>query len=257
MDIEHFTLEVDHGVAVVTLDRPPVNAQDRRTREELIWIIDSLSDRDDVRAVILTGAGKVFSAGADLGERAKLADVPGEYLRHNRIVRESFFVLTDCAKPVIAAINGPAIGAGFALAASCDILVCSDNAYIQMPEVDLAMAGGAKFLTRHLPRSASRLLFFTGRRMYAPDMYRHGLVEQVVPRDDLLPTALGLAGEIARKSPLAVAKNKAAFNVVEGLTDREGYRYEQGLTRELSTSADALEARTAFLEKREPRFTGR
>jgi enoyl-CoA hydratase len=257
MELEQFRVEVDETVAVVTFDRPPVNAQNRRTREELIWIFDSISGRDDIRAAVLIGAGDIFSAGADIKERAGLVADPGDYIRHNRITRESFFVMTDCAKPVIAAINGPAIGAGYAIAASCDILICSENAYIQMPELDRGLAGGAKFLTQHLPRSASRRLFFTGRRLHAADMYRLGVVEEVVPRDRLLPAALEIAGEIATKSPLAMAKAKASFNAVEEMPHRDGYRFEQSVTYELSKSDDALEARSAFLEKREPRYVGR
>jgi enoyl-CoA hydratase len=107
---ESFRVEVVDFVATVTLDRPPVNAQNRAFREELITIFDSLSDRPDVRAVVLTGAGKTFSAGADLKERPALSGEIGAYPRHNRIVRESFNAVMECEKPVVAAINGAAIG---------------------------------------------------------------------------------------------------------------------------------------------------
>jgi len=119
---ECFKVEVADFVATVTLARPPVNAQNRRFREEIIAIFDTLSDRKDIRAVVLTGDGKTFSAGADLKERPSLEEA-GSYPRHNRVVRGSFDAVMECEKPVIAAINGAAIGAGCVLALCCDILI--------------------------------------------------------------------------------------------------------------------------------------
>ena len=114
-------MDVADFVATVRLARPPVNAQNRRFREEIITIFDALSDRPDVRAIVLTGEGKTFSAGADLKERPGLSQEIGAYPRHNRIVRESFNAVMECEKPVVAAINGAAIGAGCVLALCCDI----------------------------------------------------------------------------------------------------------------------------------------
>src|SRR6476659_3579518 len=122
-DLEQFTLEVSDGIATVVFDRPPVNAQNRQSREEFIQLFDALSDRDDVRVVILTGVGDMFSAGADIKERVDLVHEPGDYTKHNRTVREFFYAARDCTRPVIAAVNGPALGAGFALAMSCDIVL--------------------------------------------------------------------------------------------------------------------------------------
>lgn len=259
MDAEHVVVDVDSDahIAVVTLDRPPVNAQDRSLRQDLIRTFDALGDRDDVRAVILTGSGETFSAGADLHERDALEEGPGTYLAHNRVTREAFFAVRECTRPVIAAINGPAIGAGYALAACADILVASDRAWVQMPELDRGLAGGAKFLDLHFSRSRSRLLFFTGRRVDAAELYRLGVVDELTTPDNLLPTARGIAREIAAKSPLAIAKAKAAFNTVEELPLRDGYIYEQSVTLELSKSEDAREARHAYLEKRQPNYIGR
>lgn len=257
MDLETLTFEVEDGIAVVTFNRPPVNAQNKKLREEIVWVFDSISGRDDIRVAILTGSGSVFSAGADIKERASLVNEPGDYIRHNRITRESFFVMTDCAKPVIAAINGAAIGAGYAVAASCDILIASENAWVQMPELDRGLAGGAKFLAQHFSRSMSRLLFFTGRKIDANELYRLGVIDMLTSAEDLMPEAMKIAREIAAKSPLAIAKAKASFNTAESMPHRDGYRYEQTVTYELSKSEDALEARTAFLEKREPHYTGK
>lgn len=255
MEYECFRVECDpDGVATVTFDRPPVNAQNRRSREEVTAIFDELSDTDEVRAVILTGAGHVFSAGADIKERRGIQAERGDYLRHNRLTREAFFAISACAKPVIAAINGPAIGAGFAFAACSDILICADDAYIQMPELDRGLAGGIKFLEEHFPRTFVRYLFLTGEKIHAPELLRLGVVCDVTPRGELLDRAREIARMIAAKSPVAVAKAKAAFGAVKDMSLVDGYRYEQGITIELSRTADAREAQSAFVEGRSAAF---
>ena len=105
MNLETVRLEVADYIATVTMDRPPVNAQNQKAREELIRVFDAISDRDDVRVAILTAAGKVFSAGADVKERVGLAKEPGDYIRNNRLVREYFYAISDCTKPVICAVE--------------------------------------------------------------------------------------------------------------------------------------------------------
>jgi len=256
MKIEYFEVDVRDGIATVTFERPPVNAQNRQSREELTWIFDSLSDRPDVRVVVFTARGKVFSAGADIKERVGMVKEPGDYLRHNRLTRESFYAITDCSKPVIAAVNGAALGAGFGWMLSCDILLAADDAYFSMPEIDVGLAGGAKILRRHFSQSKASTLFFTGRRISAGDLYRLGVLEACVPRSQLLETAHVLASEIASKSPLAIRQAKYSFNTVEEMPYREAYRWEQGITAGLSRTHDAREAQMAFVEKRKPVFTG-
>jgi enoyl-CoA hydratase len=257
MDLKHFKLELHDGIATVMFDRPPVNAQNRETREEFIRLFDALSDREDVRVVILTGTGNMFSAGADIKERVDLVQEPGDYIRNNRLVREFFYAASDCAKPVIAAVNGPALGAGFALALACDIMLASDNAYVAMPEVNVGLAGGARALMKHFSPSRVRAMYLTGARVTAAELYRLGVVEACVPRDKLMQAALDIAREIAAKSPLAIRHLKRTLNAIEEMPGRDGYRYEQTVTVELSHSEDAREAQRAFLEKRKPVFKGR
>src|SRR5262245_2466275 len=257
MDLKHFKLDVADGIATVVFDRPPVNAQNQDTREEFIRLFDALSDRDDVRVVVLTGTGDMFSAGADIKERIGIAREPGDYIRNNRLVREFFYAATDCAKPVIAAINGPALGAGFALALACDIMLASDNAYVAMPEVNVGLAGGARALMKHFSPSRVRAMYLTGARVAAAELYRLGVIEACVPRDKLMEHAMDIAREIAAKSPLGIRHLKHALNGVEEMPARDGYRYEQTVTVELSHSEDTREAQRAFIEKRKPVFKGR
>jgi len=257
MTFELYRLDVTDFVATVTVDRPPVNAQNRQSREEAIRLFDQLSDRDDVRCIILTASGKVFSAGADVKERVGLVQEPGDYLRHNRLTREFFYAVSDCSKPVIAAVQGPAFGAGFALMLACDIMLASEDAYFVMPELDVGLAGGAGFLMQHFSRSIARMMYFTGRRIPAAELYRLGVISACVPRDRLMDEARKMAAEIAAKSPVAVAQVKRAFNVVEEMPTRDAYRYEQTITVDLSKTEDTKEAQRAFVEKRKPVFRGK
>lgn len=257
MKLEHLKVDIDDGVATVTMNRPPVNALGRAMRLEMIDVFDTLNDRADVRCVILTAAGRTFCAGADIKERAALADEPGDHGRLNRIVREVFYSVMECSKPVIAAVNGPAIGAGFALTLCCDILVAAQEATFAMPEVDVGMAGGVKFLQRHFSPSKSRWLLLSGERLPAQELYRLGVIEAAIPLAELMPTARRMARTLADKSPVAVKAIKDSFNAVESMSLRDGYRLEQNKTVDLNRSDDAKEAKRAFIEKRKPRFTGR
>jgi enoyl-CoA hydratase len=257
MKLAHFRLDVSEGIATVVFDRPPVNAQNRETREEFIRLFDTLGDRDDVRVIVLTGMGDMFSAGADIKERVDMVHEPGDYTRHNRTVREFFYAARDCTRPVIAAVNGPALGAGFALAFSCDIVIASENAVFALPEINVGLAGGAGFLMEHLGRSKARAMYFTGRRVPAAEMHRLGAIEACVPRAGLMEAALDLARDIAGKSPLAVRQIKRTLNTIEEMPVRDAYRYEQSVTVELSHTEDAKEAQRAFVEKRKPVFKGR
>ena len=257
MELETVRLEVTDTIAIVTIDRPPVNAQNQKAREELIRVFDAISDRDDVRVAILTAAGKVFSAGADVKERVGLVQEPGDYIRNNRLVREYFYAVSDCAKPVICAVNGPAFGAGFALMLACDIMLASDDAYFVIPELDVGLAGGARFLMDHFAKSMARYIYFTGRRIPAAELYRLGVITASVPREKLMDEAMQIAREIAAKSPVAVREVKRAFNVIEEMPARDGYRFEQTVTVALSHTEDAREAQRAFVEKRKPVFKGK
>lgn len=256
MKLEHLKLDIADGVATVTLDRPPVNALSRAMRVEVIDVFDTLHDRADVRCVVLTANGRVFCAGADIKERAALKDEPGDHGRLNRIVRELFYSVMECSKPVVAAVNGPAIGAGFALTLCCDILVASQEAVFAMPEIDVGMAGGVKFLQRHFSPSKSRWLMLSGERLPAAELCRLGVIEACVPAAELAATAGKMAATIAAKSPVAVKAIKDSFNMVESMSLRDGYRLEQNKTVDLNRTSDAQEAKRAFIEKRKPKITG-
>ena len=257
METEIIKCEVADHIALVTMDRPPVNAVNAQFHEELMRVFDALSDREDVRAAILTGAGKIFCAGADIKARLEREPQPGDFWQHSRRAREAFHSILECRVPVIAAINGPALGAGLGLVASCDLLVASENAVIGLPEINVGLLGGGRHAMRLFPHSKARRMMFTGQRLSGADLYRLGAVEECVPADQLMGAARALAAEIAAKSPVAIRLAKHAMNTIEFMSLRDGYRFEQNMTGELSKSEDSREAMRAFVEKRPPVFKGR
>jgi enoyl-CoA hydratase len=256
MSADIVTLEVSDYVALVTLNRPPVNALNRAMRERIVSVFDEISERSDVRVVILTGAGKVFCSGADLKDRPDATQL-GAFHSHNRITRETGNCIRECSKPVIAAINGVALGAGVGLMASCDIFYASEEAVFGMPEINVGLAGGAAMLNTLFGRSLMRRMFFTGYRVPAAELYRLGIIEACTTSENLIPEAMKIAREIAGKSPIALEYAKQAANMVELMPPRDAYRFEQNITMALSKTDDAKEARQAFLEKRTPVFKGR
>jgi enoyl-CoA hydratase len=251
-DFECFKLAIADHIALVRMDRPKVNAQNNRFRAEIVDLFDELGDRRDVRAIVLTGNGRVFSAGADLSERP--SQEPGAYPAHNRRVRASFDCLLECPKPIIAAVDGAAIGAGCVTALCCDIVVMSEAGFLQMTEVRVGLAGGVAHVRRHFGESDARLMIYTGRKITGPEALRMRVASACVPGEQLIDTAMGIAREIAANSPSALIAAKKSFQVTEGASIHDGYRFEQGQTRALSTSADTAEAMRAFAEKRPPVF---
>ncbi len=241
-------------IAVVTLDRPPVNALSRALRQEFVDTFDTLQDRDDVRAIVLTATGKIFCAGADVKEKQALGAAPGDHGRANRLTRDGFFSVLESQKPVIAAVNGAALGAGFVLAACCDMIFAADTAVFAMPEIDVGLGGGASVLQRILPPAKVRRMMLTGERVPAAELHRLGAVEACLPADEVLPAAIAVATAIAAKSPAAVRTIRELFGTVAELSLRDGFRLEQSYTTALSRTADAQEARRAFIEKRSPVF---
>lgn len=255
--MQHLKIDIHQHIAVITLDRPPVNATSIALRTEITQAFDAMEDLDEVRVVVLTGAGPTFCAGADIKERTQLTGAPGEYNALNRLTREMFYSILECPKPVIAAVNGTALGAGMALALCCDIILASEDAIFGMPEIDVGLAGGVKYLQRHLPPSKVRRMLLTGKRFPASEFYRLGVLEECVPADRLMGAAMEIAQEVASKSPVAVRMLKNSFGMVENLSLRDGYRIEQNQTKAMSKTEDALEAQRAFVEKRKPVFVGR
>jgi enoyl-CoA hydratase len=255
-------LDVVDNVATVTLDRPPVNAVDTGTFAEIIDVFSGFADDRDVRVAIFTAAGdRAFMAGVDLQSvdpRERRAETPASLVTDPaRMARDAMWAITDCAVPVIGAINGPALGAGLAFAACCDILIAADNARFGTTEINVGLLGASAHLSLLVGRHKAREMFFTGEQVTAAELHRLGAVRSVVPLAELASAARDLALALATKSPIALRLAKESMNRVEHLPLKEAYRTEQDYTARLLGFEDAAEARNAFMEKRAPEWKWR
>lgn len=242
--------EIADKVAVVTLDNPPVNAYSKEFAEELIEVFDELNDTPEVRCIVVTGRGKVFSAGADIKNRQAIGDIKGETYRHLRRTREVSNCIMECNKAVITAVNGAALGAGLGPVIAADIVLASENAVFGLPEIDIGLMGGARHAMSFFPKTLARRMILTGYRVPAAELYRRGIIEACVPQEKLMEEAMAMARTIASKSPKALSLAKRAINTVEHMPLRDGYRFEQNLTVEMTRHEDSKEAMRAFIEKR-------
>jgi enoyl-CoA hydratase len=257
MPAEFIRVEVADHIATVTIDRPPVNAMNRQLYREIAETFHAFDADREVRVAVLASASeRAFLAGADLRERFGDGAEPVD-LDRGRLARDCFWSIYDCAVPVIAAVNGPALGAGLAVVACCDLIVASERAVLGLPEINVGLLGGGSQLLRMVGPYRMRQAFYTGERLPAEELYRLGAVARVVPADALLAEARALAAEIARKSPIAVRLAKEALNRAEYLPLKEAYRTEQDYTARLRTFEDSAEGARAFLEGREPQFKWR
>jgi enoyl-CoA hydratase len=244
-------------IATVTLERPPVNAVDTDTFREIRDAFTAFNDDRDVRAVVFTAAGtRAFMGGADLKtiNKRPVSENATEIIDPPRMARDAMWAITDCAVPVIGAINGPALGAGLAFAACCDVLFAADHATFGTTEINVGLLGASAHLMLLVGRHKAREMYFSGERVPASELYRLGAVRAVVPADELLDTAYEFARELAAKSPIAMRLAKEAMNRTEFLPLKEAYRTEQDYTARLLKFDDAKEANRAFLEKRDPNW---
>ena len=257
---ENIKIDRDDDVAVLTIDRPKVlNALNDATIAELSRGFDELGSDDRIRVIILTGGGdKAFVAGADIAELA-VCDVQGGMAKSRRGL-DLLYKIEHLSKPVIAAINGFALGGGCEIAMACDIRIASDAAQMGQPEVVLGIIpgyGGTQRLPRLVGAGMAKKLLYTGDRIKAAEALRIGLVEEVVPAAELLSHCMQLAKTIALRGPLAVATVKKAVHYGLNVDLDSGCEYEITHFGAICASADQKEGCAAFLEKRKPKFTGK
>jgi len=253
-------LEERHGrVAVLTVNRPDkLNALSQQVRDEMVARLAALEHDDDVGVVVITGAGeKSFVAGADISEFDGRTPLDQRHaMRSPRI----FDVMSGFPKPVIAMINGFCLGGGCEMAASCDLRVASDKARFGQPEIKLGLipgGGGTQRLPRLIGHGQTMRLVLTGEMIGADEALRIGLVETVVPHEELRATTLELAARIAAMSPLTLRIAKEAVNASRELPLEAGLRYERDLFCLCFSSEDMAEGVRAFLDKRPADWKGR
>lgn len=251
--------KIEEGVALVTLNHPPVNALTPELLTELNVTFDSLAKDEAVKAVVLTGAGRFFVAGADIRVLASIpSSVEGqEMARHGQAILSK---IENCEKPVIAAINGSCLGGGLELAMCCHIRLAAEGARLGQPEINLGIMpgfGGTQRLPRLIGQSKALELILTGEPLSAREAMNLGLVSQMTPVDDLLRQAQGLARTMAVKSQVALRASLRAIRQGSELNLSDGLDLEARLFGTLCDTEDRKEGTAAFLEKRQPRFKNR
>ncbi len=266
MRYETLLYEVSDGVATVTLNRPEVlNAFSTPMQRELAAVILRLADDDAVRAVVLTGAGRAFCAGGDIGEmeRAEGAADPTPLASRNKLQRMLTSVLMPLVrleKPVIAAVNGVAVGAGMNLALAADITLVAEHARFSQAFVKVGLVpdtGGLYLLTRLIGLNRAKELCFTGRMLDAREALHMGLVNQVAPTAELMPRAQALARELASGATAAIGLTKSLLNIAPTATLEEMAEFESYALAVVLATDDHREGIRAFREKRAPVFRGR
>lgn len=255
--IGSFELDVDDdGVALVTFSRPPVNAVSLSVYEDIGRLVAAIKADTGIRVVVLTApeGAKAWCGGADLRDFVGMDKAKRE--ERYRFINEQVPGFYRLDRPVIAAINGAAIGIGMILAGLCDMRVAAEDACFACPEIDYGLVGGGAGLLSwlKLPEAKVREILFTGRKFTARELEPTGFFNYVTPRDEVLPKAIELARQIASKSLPSIRARKIASVGLEGRTWMEAYLDAQALSAQLVAGKDSGEGVHAFLEHRKPRF---
>ena len=235
----------DDGIRVVTMDHPPVNALTVEGWFEVAAALDEAGADPATKVVVLRAEGKGWNAGVDIKEMQHTTGFDA-LLGANKGCFAAFKAVYECSVPVIAAVHGFCVGGGVGLAGNADIVVASEDAYFGVPEVKQGALGAATHMARLVPQQMMRALYFTASTIPATDLHRFGTVYRVVPREDLLHTAVEVAAEIAAKDTRVIRAAKEALNGIEPVDVNKSYRFEQGFTFELNLSGVSDELRDDF-----------
>lgn len=256
--MEFLRLEINNGIAVATIQRPPANALSRKLILEVGELLDLVENDDSVRVVVLHGEGRFFSAGADIKEFTEVTSGE-EFSKLAASGQEVFEMVESFSKPVIAAIHGAALGGGLELAMSCHIRYVSKNAKLGLPELQLGLIpgfAGTQRLPRYVGVARAAEMLLTSEPISGEEAVQYGLANKAFAEEDLLDRTMELASKIAAKSPIAM---KAALQMLQYSkhdTYFEGVKAEAESFGTVFVSEDAKEGIAAFLEKRQPVFKG-
>ena len=247
------TSSPDKGVALVTVDFPPVNALPVRGWHELADAVRAAGRDPENRCVVLAAEGRGFNAGVDIKEmqREHGSGRHSALIGANHGCADAFAAVYECEVPVVAAVQGFCLGGGIGLVGNADAIVAAEDATFGLPELDRGALGAATHLARLVPQHLMRALYYTSRTATAAELHAHGSVWKVVPRTELLDAAVELAAEIARKDGYLLRLAKAALNGIDPVDVRRSYRFEQGFTFEANLSGVADRVRETFGKERE------
>ncbi|MBR5292568.1 MAG: enoyl-CoA hydratase/isomerase family protein [Clostridia bacterium] len=259
MELKNVLYEKKEQIAYVTINRPEtLNALNCDVLNELIYLMKNVNADAEVRVVILTGAGRSFVAGADISQMRGLTTEEGRDM--TRLGQECMALIEKTSKPVIAAVNGFALGGGCELAMSCDFIIASEKAKFSQPEVNLGIIpgfGGTQRLPRLVGKNMAKYMIMTGEMLNAQQAYEAGIVQKVVPAEELLDAATAVANTILSKAPIAIRMAKLAVNNGFNMDLTSAIEYEAEAYTVSFASEDRGEGMSAFVEKRQADFKGK
>lgn len=250
---------IEDRVAVLTINKPPANALSSALIQELSSIFDELKHDENVRAVVLKGEGRFFSAGADIKEFTTIntADDFSQLAENGQVIFEK---IEQFSKPVIASIHGAALGGGLELAMACHIRYVAENAKLGLPELQLGLVpgfAGTQRLPRYVGMAKAAEMLFTSEPISGKKAVQWGLANAAFPEEELHEVSINLARKIAAKSPLALSKAIELLNYSKHENYYAGVKKEADSFGDIFVSVDAKEGISAFIEKRQPQFTGK
>lgn len=247
------SLDIQDHIAIVTLNRPPVNSLTRQTYVELQRTFAGIGQNKEVRAVLLRAQGNMFCAGNDVNEFVALTTAPLAKA-YAQAVSDGIAAVYACDVPVVAAVRGQALGAGMALAACADVIVAAHDAVFGIPEIKVGVIGASAFLGLIVPEKVARYLALTGGSITAHEVMQYGGVHSVVPEQDVFDTAMNIALEISANAPQGVRHFKQAMNINHNAQLVEKYAVEAGFTARYVETEEARESVNAFVEQRKPDY---
>lgn len=255
-NLQNLKVEIKEKVCVVTINRPKaLNALNNDTLKELSQVVDAIEENEEILGVIITGEGKAFVAGADIRQMQDYKSEEGR--KYAGYAQGIFDKIEGLEKPVIAAVNGYALGGGCELAMSCDIRIASERAIFGQPEVNLGVIpcfGGTQRLSRIVGTGIAKELIFTGRQVKAEEAKAIGLVNKVVVGENLLEEAMNMMAEITAKAPIAIRYAKVVINKGVDMDLKNALELEKDIAGLPFAAEDKQEEMNAFLEKRKPEF---
>lgn len=246
--------EIENGIASVVMHNPPVNALPVRGWFELAKQVTEAGQNPAVRVVVLRAEGRGFNAGVDIKEMQATEGFDA-LLGANRGCYAAFKAVYECDVPVLAAVHGYCLGGGIGLVGNADLIVASDDATFGLPEVKQGALGAATHLARLVPQHRMRAMVYTAETATAAELHTFGSVLRVVPRSELVGCALEVASKIAQHSNTVIRAAKKCLNGIDPVDVNKSYRFEQGFTFELNLSGVSDEARDAFVEKRDAKYS--
>ncbi|MCA9626566.1 MAG: enoyl-CoA hydratase family protein [Myxococcales bacterium] len=246
--------QIEHGIASVVMNNPPVNALPVSGWFELAKQVTEAGQNPEVRVVVLRAEGRGFNAGVDIKEMQATEGFTA-LLGANRGCHAAFKAVYECDVPVIAAVHGFCLGGGIGLVGNADLIVASEDATFGLPEVKQGALGAATHLARLVPQHRMRAMVYTAETATAAELHAFGSVLEVVPKSELVARALEVAGKIAQHSNTVIRAAKKCLNGIDPVDVNKSYRFEQGFTFELNLAGVSDEARDAFVEKRDARYS--